>query len=198
MKKFYVYLHRRLSDSLPFYLGKGTGDRAWRKSHRSFHWKNIVNKHGYTIEILQEFDDEQEALQYEIDGIAALKEAGYNLCNITDGGEGVSGLKHSEKAKEAMRQAKTGLKHSEEHKAKISATLKAKGINNTKHLVMRHHLYRYTGTSTIDGTQIIFDGGSPLITQLGLNQVAINACCRGKAKHHKGYTFTRELLKDKL
>jgi len=42
------------------------------------------------------------------------------LCNLTDGGEGVPGYKHTEDAKKKMSEVQTGKKLSEDHKEKIS------------------------------------------------------------------------------
>lgn len=58
---FYVYLHRRATDGRVFYVGKGVSTRAWRKDKRNQHWKNIVKKHGYIVEIVQ--DGMQEVFQ---------------------------------------------------------------------------------------------------------------------------------------
>ena len=60
------------------------------------------------------------------------KEVGYNL---TDGGDGALGFKHSEESKEKMRQAHLGKKVSEETKQKISNA--SKGEKN--HFYNKHH-----------------------------------------------------------
>ena len=49
---FYVYVHRTADTGRIFYVGKGTKNRAWTKGSRNLHWRNIVNKHGYTVEIV--------------------------------------------------------------------------------------------------------------------------------------------------
>ena len=50
----YVYKHIRLDNNNVFYVGIGSDSsykRANSKSDRNKYWKNIVNKHGYIIEI---------------------------------------------------------------------------------------------------------------------------------------------------
>ena len=52
----YVYLHRRRSDSKIFFVGLGTGDSAYSKDNRSEDWHKTVQKHGYYVELLGEYD----------------------------------------------------------------------------------------------------------------------------------------------
>lgn len=62
---FYTYLHRRASDNLPFYIGKGKGDRAYRTNHRNPYWHRTVRKHGLTVEVLAHWLTEAEAFEHE-------------------------------------------------------------------------------------------------------------------------------------
>ena len=92
--KFYVYVHRRGDNNEIFYIGKGIGNRAWDKTSRNKHWKNVVNKHGYTVEIVQMFDDEDEAYELEKKMIAEIGLK--NLTNELPGGEGGPGYEGEE------------------------------------------------------------------------------------------------------
>ena len=48
-----VYKHTRLDTNEIFYIGIGkTEKRAFSTYSRNKHWHNIVNKAGYTVEIL--------------------------------------------------------------------------------------------------------------------------------------------------
>ena len=55
MNKFYVYEHWRPDINMPFYVGKGSGNRAFRlKKNRNRHFRNIVSKlekQGLCVEI---------------------------------------------------------------------------------------------------------------------------------------------------
>ena len=114
---FYVYLHRRKTDNSIFYVGKGKLYRAWTKNGRSDYWHNTVNKYGYTVEILFDSLTEFEALQSEIDIIEECTYFGFNLINLTKGGQGLSGLKLSDITKKKIGDANRGLKRTEEQKS---------------------------------------------------------------------------------
>jgi hypothetical protein len=96
-----LYRHIRLDKDEPFYIGIGKDEsRAYSKRNRTKHWHNITNK-GYDIEIL--FDDlsYDEAKLKEIEFIKLYGRIDLGtgiLCNMTDGGDGSNGFKHSKEA----------------------------------------------------------------------------------------------------
>jgi len=129
MNKFYVYAHKKKTDGKIFYIGKGCGKRAYKKD-RSEWWKNTVSKHGYTVEILSDGLLEEDAFELEEFVISELKG---QLCNMTNGGEGSSGLKHSEEAKAKLRAYWSGRPkgpRSKEANRKSAETQKATYIVN--------------------------------------------------------------------
>ena len=91
-----VYEHLRNDTKEVFYVGIGkTERRAYRKDNRNPYWKNIVNKVGYTVNIVYKDIEHKEAKKIEILLIEKYgrKNLGLgNLVNMTDGGEGVLGL----------------------------------------------------------------------------------------------------------
>lgn len=103
---FYVYLHKKNTDKSVFYVGKGTGKRAWKKSQRSEYWKRIEKKHGRIVEILKNELNEQEAFDLEKETIKFYGRK--NLCNLNDGGFG--GINPSKETKIKMRLARIGKK----------------------------------------------------------------------------------------
>lgn len=148
------------------YIGK-TNDIAerWRRHQADarlgcrFYLHRSMKKHGienFTIELLEEHETEQEALDREIFYIAFFRTnmkryPDGNGMNLTDGGGGLSGYKHSEETKAKMSdsakghaptrtefapltdetKAKISKSHigkimSEETKAKMSKTLKGR------------------------------------------------------------------------
>lgn len=104
--KWLVYAHYRLDTGECFYIGKGTEKRARAKDGRNPLWKRIEAKAGRKVVVLQYFQLEKEALAFEVDLIAKYDPK----ANISAGGEGVSGLKHTEETKEKCRQATLKLR----------------------------------------------------------------------------------------
>lgn len=110
---YYVYCHRRLDNNQIFYVGKGKNLRKDSYKNRNKHWTNIAVSVGFVSEILIDNIDEEFALLIEQETIHKYKILGYKLVNYTDGGEGVSGYKHT---------SSTKLKMSESAKKRGSTT----------------------------------------------------------------------------
>lgn len=89
---YYVYLHRRKGTNEVFYVGKGRARRSMATWDRNKWWKAIVAKAGYYVEYVERGLTEYSALTLEVETIKFYRECGHTLCNLTDGGEGVSGL----------------------------------------------------------------------------------------------------------
>lgn len=85
--KYYTYIHYRLDTMKPFYVGKGIGKRYKVTRGRNDKWNKIVNKHGFQPKILAYWDTEQQALDHEMLLISVFRELGYDLTNMTDGGD---------------------------------------------------------------------------------------------------------------
>ncbi len=146
--RFYVYVHRRQDDGSVFYVGKGSGRRAFSKHGRSVFWKRIVNKHGFKVDIVRDklLECDAFAMEVEVISIYGLE----NLCNHTTGGEGASGRKRAaeeiERAAEkirgikrpqsvidALRNAHKGIPLTKEHKEKLSNARKGRPMHpNTR------------------------------------------------------------------
>ena len=96
MSKYYVYIHFRNDTKTPFYVGKGAVNRKNRDlqiTKRSLRWKRIYDKAGRTSCRIQEFENEQDAFEYEKYLIKQIgrEDLGLGpLINFTDGGEGAS------------------------------------------------------------------------------------------------------------
>jgi hypothetical protein len=91
-----VYRHIRLDKNEPFYIGIGkTKYRAKSKYNRSIFWHRIVSKTDYEIDIL--FDnltwEQAKEKEKEFIKLYGRKDLGNgSLVNMTDGGDGSSGL----------------------------------------------------------------------------------------------------------
>jgi hypothetical protein len=123
MNNFYVYVHYRNDTLQPFYVGKGTGKR-YKSNRRNTYWKNIVNKVGYTPMIIENFLTEEES--FELEKYYIQHFGRNNLCNMTDGGEGVSGVIRTKETRKKIGESHKGKKHTQESKKKISEINKGK------------------------------------------------------------------------
>jgi len=123
---FYVYEHIRLDTMKPFYVGKGSGTRAYRKDGRNQYWHNVVNKHGYIVNIVAENLDEEMAFLAEIEKIDQLRRIGIALTNMTDGGEGTSGYVFKTEVISRRTASRANLICSEETRKKMSESHKGR------------------------------------------------------------------------
>lgn len=145
---FYTYIDVT-NDGRPFYVGKGDLRRIQQRERGQL-WCRIAKSHGYSRRVIVfETLNEQWALEREIELIAQLKTnmlrsvEGHWGANLTDGGDGTSGFKHTEEAKRKIREALSkrivtsetrarigdlhrGRRHSEESRQKISQSLMGK------------------------------------------------------------------------
>lgn len=128
---YYTYLHCK-PDGTPFYVGKGSGNRSHDLvNNRNIHHSNIVAKYGSNNIQIFVFtrESENDAFLDEICQIEQLRRDGYDLCNITDGGEGISCMRHSDETKKKISSSMIGHKGSERQRlAAIEANKRRAGI----------------------------------------------------------------------
>lgn len=124
---FYVYFHLKEDVTEIFYIGIGSGKRAFSKANRSKFWHHVVNKHGYVILIEDEGLTWAEACELEKKYIAwfgrRIDKSG-TLVNLTPGGDGVVGMIRSAEHRAKISAHRTGTHCSPETKAKLSAANK--------------------------------------------------------------------------
>ncbi len=91
---FYLYEHVRQDSGAVFYVGKGCGYRASTKQGRNQYWRNVVAKAGgYEVRYAARGLSEELAHLAEVERIDQLRRLGAAITNLTDGGEGASGMK---------------------------------------------------------------------------------------------------------
>ena len=127
--EYYTYAYLR-EDRTPYYIGKGQGNRAYRRNKKCIK----PPKDKSRIIYLKQNLTEEEAFKHEIYMIDVLgrKDNGTGILhNRTDGGEGTSGFIHSEESKRKIGEGRKGENNpnygrtvSEETKRKISEAKK--------------------------------------------------------------------------
>lgn len=147
---YVVYIHRKLNDGSPFYVGVGSEKRPFIVRQRPDDWLKIVESVGYFIEIYQKNLSIEECFKLEIELISLFGRVDIKtgcLINKTNGGRKVFGLsdeileirnkKMSISAKgksknkewrEKLSKANIGKKASEETKIKMRNSNKSKII----------------------------------------------------------------------
>ena len=177
---YYLYRHIRLDKDEVFYVGISTVRdqysthreryaRAYQRTKsRNDYWKNIVNLTKYRVEIVYECETQEEIISKEKEFIELYKPT---LCNMTEGGLGITSFKHSEESKERIGKFFRGRKLTEEHKRKVNLK-KLKKIRLIS-----------------DEQTLIFNSLSKAAVFLGnINYSAnISACARGRRNKVKGY-----------
>lgn len=105
---FYVYIHKCKHGEKAghiFYVGKGKGNRSLSMHSRNPKWASFALKYGREIIHVQEGMSEGDAFLLEMWLIAKLRHEGVNLSNLTDGGDGVSGYRHTDETKGKLSRA---------------------------------------------------------------------------------------------
>ncbi len=130
MNKWCVYRHIRLDKNEVFYIGIGCKNhndkhkRPSRKSGRNNLWNKIVNKTDWKWEVILDDLTLSEAQEKEKEFIKLYGRINVKtgtLSNLTDGGEGAEGLKLSDEAryKLSLIPRKSGWKHTDDARNKI-------------------------------------------------------------------------------
>ena len=151
---FYTYTHAT-PDGDVFYVGKGIGHRVYSMRDRSWLWRDRFNRlDGIIMKIVARFETEQEAFDHERKLIEIYTAQGFNLVNLTEGGEGVRGYKQSPELRRRRSEKMRGYVYE-------SVTCPHCGDTGGKTSMMRWHFDKCTGPSrkfkarvTINGERI--------------------------------------------
>lgn len=199
----YVYVHKRKDNNQPFYIGVGgllsfdnyqrANANNWKGlRNRSEFWKNIVNKFGFTVEIVLDNCTKKEAFLEEIRLIKLYGRQDIStgiLVNHTDGGDGRIGS--SEEIKKKCGEKNVGRKLSEEHREKISNGNKGKILSDElKNKISLSHKgkpknYRNnTAKYVIDTlTGVKYDSCVKAANSIGLKPGTLRAMLLGRNKN---------------
>jgi hypothetical protein len=192
---FYVYVHRRATDRSIFYVGKGTGSRSISRSGRNRYWGHVSRKYGFISEIVQDGIPEKDAFELEIFMISELRASGCALTNLTDGGEGAAGLKHTQESRYKLRMSKLGRKQSPEHAAKSAAA--SLGTKRSPESIK--FVSDMKRKPVINSSGEIFDSIKDAATEISsrsgkeTSSLHIAACARGERNSALGFTWSYDI-----
>lgn len=210
----------------PFYVGRTYNLTKRKREHlREVRLGNKLPKYnklrklikkGYNFDelvcVIEKDIDSELIEQREIFYIAKLRQEGYNLKNLTDGGEGAinttpglyaklkkihTGAKRSQESKEKMSNARMGIIFSEEHKKNLSIARK-KRITKVETRIKASKTSK--GKINIKKYKLISPDGKEYITENGLtlfceqhNLIAANffKVLKGEREHQKGWRIFR-------
>ena len=191
---FYTYAHYTPEGRL-FYIGKGHGRRAYIFHKRNNYWNHVVEKYGKpNVQILANWGTEQEAFDHEILLIDCLKDLGHKLVNLSNGGEGPSGLQHSEKFKQKISNLhknnkwRLGLSNSDKQKESARQIFK-----DNKYAEGNTYQRKWVWIGTNIKTNEVFKFiGEKAMKESGIQHSNVIKCINGLRKSHKGYTWAKE------
>lgn len=185
-----VYRHRRKDNLEIFYVGIGKNlRRPYRKDERSRWWRSIVNKVDYTVEILAEDLSWKDACELEV---LLIKEYGRKdlreglLCNMTDGGEGATGVSLSKEHKRKIGEAQKRLfpNGNLENLKKAWASTRGKRLSKERIAKISKIVLQYNKNGEFIKE---FKSGSEVLRELGIDHVG--KVCNNKQKTAGGFIW---------
>ena len=217
--KYYIYRHVTKDTKMVFYIGRGTKtekdlfsgtyNRAFEKGNRNLFWKNLVNKHDYTIDIILESDDFYFICRKEKEFIKLYGRRNLNkgtLVNLSDGGE-TGGLgriyKPSRETVEKIRIKQIGRKMPEGFGEIVTKRMIGNnyrtGNGNSKETNMANGRLHMISVYLYDlkGKHIkYFESVKSAAQEFKVHEATIIQCLQGKQKQSHGYQFRYEYLEN--
>ena len=184
----YLYRHIRLDKNEPFYVGIGSDNsykRANETSRRNLHWKNIVKKGPYEIEIILDNLTWEEACEKEKEFIVLYGRTNLNkgsLCNLTDGGEGL--INPSEETRDKKRKSMIGKNlGSSNGMTKLENRIKVSNSKKGRFTGKESFVSRSVNCYDLSGTLIAtYDSIIEAERQTGIKNPNISKVCKGLRK----------------
>lgn len=211
-KPFYVGRTYKLSKRKKEHLAEVRYGNTLPKYNKLRKLINAGNDFNLLVIVLEDNIPSELIEEKEIYYIAKLREDGYSLKNLTNGGDGSintipglseklkkihTGAKRSKKTKDRMSAARMGMIFSEEHKANLSVARKNR-ITKTETKIKTSKTSK--GKINIKKYKLIDPNGNEYITENGLtlfceekNLSAPNLMkvLSGERSHHKNWTIEK-------
>lgn len=163
-----------------------------RESHtHKSRWISKLKDLGQKPEVVvfQFFEDDEWLNEAEKRWIEYFKQAGHSLVNGTEGGDGSSGLKHTEATKKKMSASHMGIPNPALGTwAKANFTGKPKSPEHAEKCRVAAAKLR---VPILDSNGVCYSSIRDAARKLGLNRTCIWMVLEGRIKTTGGYTFTR-------
>ena len=199
--KYYVYEWIRSDNNTPFYVGKGSGNRAGHKKSNKG-WINITSKTDCYWRIIERFNSEEEAYLFEHQLIKSYREKDIELVNQTEYSRGGSSWSYTDEVRERQsinRKGKSiGIRSKEwgnniskslmgrdiKWKSSISKALKGKPKNyiSSRRKIIQQYDYNMILINT-------FESASHAGIHLEKSGNSIADCAAGRQKTAYGYIW---------
>ena len=197
VEMYYTYAYLR-KDRTPYYIGKGEGNRAYKRSRKGIKPPKDTSR----ILILKNNLKEEDAFRHEIYmiGVFGRKDLDSGILhNRTDGGEGASGAIRSLEFKKNLRDLNKNKVLSKEHKRKIGDAQKGDKNHNygkstsqeirkkmsEAQIGEKHHSSKWWKLTYTNGNLITICGLSTWAKKNGYNVGNIYSIYTGNRKKHK-------------
>lgn len=192
-----VYQHRRNDNGAIFYIGIGSEKgRAYKKACRNKHWHHIVDKHGYTVEIIYHSLCMADACKIEIDLIAKYKRFsdGGTLVNSSTGGDAAAfGCKQTPEMKKIRSDRFMGDNNPMYGKLRPDVVIYMAKFKEKKRLATVKSNKETKSKPVIaiskNGDETLYPSQREAARCLGVDQSRIWHILQGKAKTTGGFTF---------
>jgi hypothetical protein len=178
-KDFCVYAHYKKNTDIIIYIGKGLKYRANSRCGRNILWERIVAKYDYSVKIIKDNLTNEEACELEktlIKKYGRINNKTGILCNMTDGGEGISGWRHTDETKEKM---------SKSHKGKVFSDKTLKKFSEAKMGDKNHKSKIIINTQT----GVFYNTVTEAANSLGWKRTRLQAQLDGQNKNNTYLKF---------
>lgn len=169
MSLFYVYAHFLPGQSVPFYIGKGSGNRAFTRHNRSRIWEAFC-KSNFEVKILEYNLSEEAAFELETQKISELKKSGIFIVNVYDRARrppSRKGAQFTPRQKERLAEAHRGQVPWNKGKRHLNATKPVLCVELNK----------------------VFPSGTDAEREFNLSKGCISKAVVGKNRTAAGYTW---------
>ena len=191
IEMYYTYAYLR-EDRTPYYIGKGSGDRINKNHGRPCSKPPLDRRIKLKIDLTEE-----EAFRHEEYMIALYGRLDLGtgiLYNKSDGGEGKSGMIHSQESKDKMSKAGKGKKKPPGHGEKVSKARKGKP-SPLRGRVMPEEHKRKIGNSNAkeykfinpNGDLVIINNLQKFCDENGYSRSNFFAIMKGKYSQYRGW-----------